>query len=175
MPLKIWENGRAKNITFVVTKDCQLACKYCYLPGKTAGKRMSWDTAKAAVDFLLAQTSREFDTESVVFDFIGGEPLLEIDLIDRVCDYIKRRMFELDHPWFNLYRFSISTNGINYHTPRVREFVRKNHDHLGIGITIDGTRAKPRRREKSACEAWFAIGRRCPGRLPADKSRLRRL
>ena len=92
MPLKIWENGRAKNITFVVTKDCQLACKYCYLPGKTAGKRMSWDTAKAAVDFLLAQTSREFDTESVVFDFIGGEPLLEIDLIDRVCDYIKRRM-----------------------------------------------------------------------------------
>lgn len=134
--------GMAKNITFVVTKDCQLACKYCYLPGKTAGKRMSWDTAKAAVDFLLAQTSREFDTESVVFDFIGGEPLLEIDLIDRVCDYIKRRMFELDHPWFNLYRFSISTNGINYHTPRVREFVRKNHDHLGIGITIDGTRAK---------------------------------
>ena len=140
--MKIWENGLAKTITFVVTKDCQLACKYCYLPGKTAGKRMSWDTAKAAVDFLLAQTSREFDTESVVFDFIGGEPLLEIDLIDRVCDYIKRRMFELDHPWFNLYRFSISTNGINYHTPRVREFIRKNHAHLSVGITIDGTRAK---------------------------------
>ena len=124
-PRKYGKTAGQKNITFVVTKDCQLACKYCYLPGKTAGKRMSWDTAKAAVDFLLAQTSREFDTESVVFDFIGGEPLLEIDLIDRVCDYIKRRMFELDHPWFNLYRFSISTNGINYHTPRVREFVRK--------------------------------------------------
>lgn len=142
MSIKMWENGMAKTITFVVTKDCQLACKYCYLPGKTAGKRMSWETAKAAVDFLLAQTSEEFNTESVVFDFIGGEPFLEIDLIDRMCDYIKRRLFELDHPWFNLYRFAFSTNGINYHTPRIREFIRKNHAHLSIGITIDGTRAK---------------------------------
>ena len=24
-----WQDGRMKNITFIVTKDCQLACKYC--------------------------------------------------------------------------------------------------------------------------------------------------
>lgn len=29
-----WQSGMAKNITFIVTKDCQLACKYCYLIGK---------------------------------------------------------------------------------------------------------------------------------------------
>ena len=29
-----WQAGLAKNITFIVTKDCQLACKYCYLVGK---------------------------------------------------------------------------------------------------------------------------------------------
>ena len=23
-----WEEGRAKDITFIVTKDCQLACRY---------------------------------------------------------------------------------------------------------------------------------------------------
>ena len=28
---KQWEDGVAKSITFIVTKDCQLACKYCYL------------------------------------------------------------------------------------------------------------------------------------------------
>ena len=26
-----WQRHIAKSITFIVTKDCQLACKYCYL------------------------------------------------------------------------------------------------------------------------------------------------
>lgn len=29
-----WQEGTAKNITFIVTKDCQLACKYYYLVGQ---------------------------------------------------------------------------------------------------------------------------------------------
>ena len=29
-----WGEGTAKNITFIVTEDCQLRCKYCYLHGK---------------------------------------------------------------------------------------------------------------------------------------------
>ncbi len=37
-----WKSGQAKNITFIVTKDCQLACKYCYLVGKNEKERMSW-------------------------------------------------------------------------------------------------------------------------------------
>ena len=36
-----WQSGMAKNITFIVTKDCQLACKYCYLVGKNEKERMS--------------------------------------------------------------------------------------------------------------------------------------
>ena len=42
-----------KVITFIVTKDCQLACKYCYLVGKNQNGRMSIDTAKKAVDYIL--------------------------------------------------------------------------------------------------------------------------
>lgn len=38
---KIWQSGIAKDITFIVTKDCQLACKYCYLVGKNTEERMS--------------------------------------------------------------------------------------------------------------------------------------
>ena len=51
-------------------------------------------------------------------------------------------MYLKDHPWFNSYRFSFSTNGINYHTSRVQEFIAKNRSHLSVGITIDGTKAK---------------------------------
>ena len=38
-----WQNGMAKSITFIVTKDCQLACKYCYLVGKNTKEQMTWE------------------------------------------------------------------------------------------------------------------------------------
>ena len=131
----------AKNITFIVTKDCQLACKYCYLVGKNEKERMSFDIAKQAIDYILTHES-EFREESVVWDFIGGEPFLEIDLIDKICDYLKAEMFRNNHHWFNSYRFSFSTNGINYHEEKVQRFIKKNINHLSIGITIDGTEKK---------------------------------
>lgn len=136
-----WRSGTSKNITFIVTKDCQLACKYCYLVGKNSKERMSWEMAKQAVDYILCHES-DFKEESVIWDFIGGEPFLEIDLIDRICDYIKKEMYVRNHHWFDSYRFSFSTNGINYHDSKVQRFIEKNHLHLSIGITIDGTKFK---------------------------------
>lgn len=136
-----WQSGVAKSITFIVTKDCQLACKYCYLVGKNSKERMSWEVAKQAVDYVLNQES-EFKEESVIWDFIGGEPFLEIELIDRICDYIKLELYRRNHHWFNSYRFSFSTNGINYHEEKVQRYIEKNHNHLSVGITIDGTRQK---------------------------------
>ena len=136
-----WQAGTAKSITFIVTKDCQLACKYCYLVGKNVHERMPWEVARQAVDYILNHEA-EMTEESVVWDFIGGEPFLEIDLIDRICDYLKTEMFRRGHHWFNSYRFSFSTNGVNYHEDRVQRFIEKNRDHLSIGITIDGTERK---------------------------------
>lgn len=136
-----WQSGMAKNITFIVTKDCQLACKYCYLVGKNSKERMSWKVAKQAIDYILDH-EEDMREESVIWDFIGGEPFLEIDLIDQICDYLKKEMFRRDHHWFNSYRFNFSTNGINYNTDKVQHFIMKNRYHLSIGITIDGTRKK---------------------------------
>ena len=135
-----WERSY-KSITFIVTKDCQLACKYCYLVGKNAKERMSWDVAKKTIDYILNNHSF-FNEEAVVWDFIGGEPFLEIDLIDKICDYIKTEMFRLCHPWFDNYRFNFSTNGINYNSEKIQSFIKKNITHLSIGITIDGTKRK---------------------------------
>lgn len=131
----------AKTITFIVTKDCQLACKYCYLVGKNSNERMTWEVAKEAIDYILG-TEKEMDEESVIWDFIGGEPFLEIELIDKICDYLKTEMYRLNHHWFNSYRFSFSTNGINYDSEKVQHFIEKNHNHLSVGITIDGTKRK---------------------------------
>lgn len=138
---EVWQKGMAKNITFIVTKDCQLACKYCYLVGKNEKERMSWEVAKIAIDYILDHET-DFREESVIWDFIGGEPFLEIELIDKICDYIKLELFRRNHHWFNSYRFSFSTNGINYDSEKVQSFIAKNKEHLSIGITIDGTQRK---------------------------------
>ena len=42
----------SKCITFQVTEDCNLRCSYCYQGCKTH-RKMSLETAKAAVDMLL--------------------------------------------------------------------------------------------------------------------------
>lgn len=136
-----WEGGVAKSITFIVTKDCQLACKYCYLVGKNDKEKMTWEVAKKAIDYILSHEN-DFPEKSVVWDFIGGEPFLEIELIDRICDYLKLEMYRLNHHWFNSYRLSFSTNGINYDYQKVQNFIAKNSEHLSIGITIDGTQRK---------------------------------
>lgn len=138
---KNWQDGSAKNITFIVTKDCQLACKYCYLVGKNSKERMSWEVAKQAIDYILDH-EKDFTQKSVIWDFIGGEPFLEIELIDKICDYLKVEMYRRNHYWFDSFRFNFSTNGINYHTDKVQAFIKKNREHLSIGITIDGTKKK---------------------------------
>ena len=102
---------------------------------------MSFEIAKQAIDYILNH-EEDFKEESVVWDFIGGEPFIEIDLIDKICDYIKIKLYETNHPWFQSYRFNFSTNGINYDSEKVQNFIKKNYSHVSIGITIDGTRKK---------------------------------
>lgn len=136
-----WQIGRVKEVTFIVTENCQLRCKYCYIVHKNTLGKMSLETGKQVVDFIL--THREqFTEDSIIWDFIGGEPLMEIQLIDQLCDYIKYRMYELNHPWFNAYRINLTTNGILYNHPRVQRFIEKNHTHLSVSLTLDGTAQK---------------------------------
>lgn len=102
---------------------------------------MSWDIAKKAIDIILDQED-EYPEDSVIWDFIGGEPFLEVDLISKICNYIKKELYRRNHHWFNSYRFSFSTNGINYDSDKVQSFIKDNHRHLSLGITIDGTQKK---------------------------------
>lgn len=139
--LKPWKGGVAQSITFVITQDCNLRCKYCYMTSKNQENIMSYETGKRAIDYFLTN-SNLFTADAVVLEFIGGEPLLEIDLMDRLTDYFKLRAYELDHKWFTFFRVSISTNGILYSTEKVQKYIKKNAGKVSIGITIDGTKEK---------------------------------
>lgn len=139
-PTPEWGRGNVQSIDFIVTEDCNLRCKYCYICHKKANRVMSFETAKKFIDYIFSEKiTRE---EGVILGFIGGEPFLEVDLIDRIVEYFKIRSFELGISWWWNYRISITTNGLNYHTEKVQRFIRKNRDKLSISITIDGTKEK---------------------------------
>lgn len=116
----------------------------CYQINKQT-HRMSFDIAKRYIDMLL-EDDRENDyvntkiSEGLIVEFIGGEPLLEIDLIDKVTDYLYDRMIELDHPWRDKFMISICSNGVLYFDPKFQEYITKNKYHLSFSISIDGNK-----------------------------------
>ncbi len=137
---KGWRENEAKYITLSITQECNLRCTYCYM-NKSNDHKMSIETAMKVVDYILIN-QEDFNTPAVVWEFIGGEPLLEIDLIDQISDYIKLRLYELNHPWFSNYIFFIATNGLLYNTEKVQKYIKKNHQHVSVGMTIDGNKIK---------------------------------
>lgn len=135
-----WREGSAQTITFIVTDDCNLRCKYCYITHKSAEKRMSLDTAKRFIDYILMSDINFAD--AVILDFIGGEPMLEAELIGQICDYFKIKAFECSHPWYWNYRINICTNGVNYSSPPVQKLIDDNNNKISVTITLDGSKEK---------------------------------
>ena len=132
-----------RSVTWQVTDACNLCCTYCYQINK-AQHVMSWEVAKAFCDMLLAATPENNSyinpeiSSGLIMEFIGGEPFLAIDLIDRICDYMIARMIELQHPWATRFMISICSNGVLYFDPRVQRFLEKHKGHLSFSITVDG-------------------------------------
>lgn len=138
--LESWNGSTAQSLTFIVTEDCNLRCKYCYITHKASNKRMNFSVAKKFIDYVL--TSDMIKQDAVTLDFIGGEPFLEIDLIDTICDYFKLKTYEMGISWYWNYRISVCTNGINYSDKRIQNFISKNRNKISVTITIDGTKEK---------------------------------
>ena len=135
-----WNGGIAQSLMFIVTEDCNLRCKYCYITHKASNKRMNFTVAKKFIDYILS--GNVLLQEAVVLDFIGGEPFLEIELIDKICDYFKLKTYMLGISWYWNYRISVCTNGINYTQKEVQEFIEKNKNKISVTITIDGIKEK---------------------------------
>lgn len=146
-----------KSITFCVTNDCNLRCSYCYIHNKNNEMDMTLGTAKKIIDTMfknphlffdapLDETNKALDksdkkrviSKRLIFDFIGGEPFVRPGLIDQISDYIKYK--NIKEGRYYPFMFSFSSNGINYLTEDVQQYINKNKDFISIGITIDGTK-----------------------------------
>lgn len=132
-----------RSVTFVVTEDCPYRCVYCY-EGHKSHKYMTFETAKKIVDLIFKMSESDESTfintktQGVILDFIGGEPLLNIDVIEKTCDYFWHKALELHHRFAENFRISIISNGELYFDERVQHFLKKYRGRLSFGITIDG-------------------------------------
>lgn len=133
------------NVTFQVTDACNLKCTYCYQINK-GHHTMPLEVAQKFIDMLLENdenTQQYIDTrhsDAIIIEFIGGEPFLEVELMDQIMEYFIKRVIETDHPWQYNWRISISSNGTLYFEPKVQAFIKKWFDHLSFNISIDGNK-----------------------------------
>lgn len=77
-------------LTFNVSNCCNMACRYCYANGGTylsREKLMRVETANKALDLF----HERFDRITSI-KFIGGEPALNLPVVEFICDYEKRLM-----------------------------------------------------------------------------------
>ena len=109
-----------ESLTLIVTAQCNLSCSYCYQNAKNA-RKAEWNVVQAGIDLAFGKGSSQVDLM-----FIGGEPLLEFDLLRRTVSYAEA----LD-PGRKHFRFALSTNGT-----LITETVANYLDEHGIGVRL---------------------------------------
>lgn len=136
-------NFLVRNVTFQVTDDCPMNCSYCYQINK-GHKKMSKEVAKKCIDILFDmyyKNEGDFinkNTKAIILEFIGGEPLMAIDIIDYTCSYFMERCIEENHPWAYTWRASMISNGALYFNEEVQNFLKKFQGFVSFSLTIDG-------------------------------------
>ena len=136
--------------TINTTEDCNLRCKYCYEINKRP-RNIDLDTCKKFINIILkdpdpcgVKEDPQFSwiySKGICLDVIGGDSFMNVELLDKICEYFIKQLYLIDNEntllWRSLFKFSISTNGTLFND-KVKEFCLKYKDSLSIGISIDG-------------------------------------
>ena len=137
-----------------VTHQCNLACRYCYgaygtLLSRTDGQFrygskegwMSQEVAEAAFDWLLRESG---DAPTVSVILFGGEPLLNMALIERIVPLFRQRAKAAGK------RLGLSTaTNATLLTDRKLRFLAAHN--IGIQFSLDGP---PDVQDDQRCDRW---------------------
>ena len=96
-----------KSLCLHIAHDCNLRCKYCFADTGdfTHGRKlMSFETGKAAIDFLMKKSGK---IENLEIDFFGGEPMLNFGVVKQLVEYGR----ETEKKFNKNIRFTLTTNG----------------------------------------------------------------
>ena len=111
---------------FVITNMCNMRCVYCQARSEENESfgRMTEEVAKKAVDIAL-QTPAKYLT----FEFQGGEPLLNYDIVKYIVEYTERVRND------KVINYSIVTN-TTLLTQDICKFLSKHR--FGVSVSLDG-------------------------------------
>lgn len=111
-----------------ISGKCNLRCSYCFASDnndKFNFSSISKEEAKDIIDYLLVKKN----LKTIYISFFGGEPLLRLDIINFVIDYIKENFNDRD------IKYSITTNGTILNG-RILETIKNNN--IPLLISLDG-------------------------------------
>ena len=111
-----------------VTHSCNLDCVYCY-QNHDGNNRMSFETACNSIDWIFANVPD--DMNGIEITFIGGEPLLEYELIKKVYEYTHEKYPN------ESYIFYATTNGTLLNEEMKAWFIEHKNTFV-LGLSLDG-------------------------------------
>lgn len=122
-PESVFESSNRKQVTMIVTTDCNLACPYCYTYSKVNPVYLQPEMAVAILQTVVKPEERLY------LQFFGGEPTLNFPCIKAVTQYIKT--YIPDHFIY------ITTNGV-IKDESVLDFLLESQ--MGFYLSLDGTK-----------------------------------
>lgn len=121
---------QAREVVLLVTQSCNLNCKYCYESFKSPSFMSSELCMKILrKEFQLAVNDPR--SSSLAISFLGGEPLLNFELIRNVSEWLWSEERELP------YSLDIRTNG-TLMVGDVKEWFFRNRDRISVALSLDG-------------------------------------
>lgn len=111
------ELANLSQLTFELTDACNLKCKYCgygefyNTHDKREDKYLDFKAARQVIDYLYDIWKKYPGTSGsrkVVFGFYGGEPLLNMNLIRQIIDYLN----SLPAPPHTTFEYNMTTNAV---------------------------------------------------------------
>lgn len=132
------ELANLRQLTFEVTDNCNLNCKYCGYGefyndyDKRDNKNLTFEKAASIIDYLSILWQSELNksaNRNVYIGFYGGEPLLNMSFIEKVIDYLRQKNI-----LNRTFTYSMTTNAmlLDKHI----DFIAKNN--FSLLISIDG-------------------------------------
>ena len=126
-----FKSSEVKALCIHICHDCNMRCRYCFADEgayHSVRERMSFETAKAAVDFLIANSGKRKVLE---MDFFGGEPLMNLDVIKKTVYYAKEEGAKVGKKFL----FTTTTNCLLLDEPTIEFF---NEEMENVVLSLDG-------------------------------------
>jgi uncharacterized protein len=120
------------HLRLLITNKCNLKCVYCYADEGTYHANnltnMTTEVAKHAIDMFYSMYKKIKQ-----ISFFGGEPLINLDIIEFVCDYISEKFMNAELEEMPMFSMVTNATLLDNHA---RELILKYS--IQLVVSIDG-------------------------------------